>query len=105
MANEQTTQDPAAVAKRCIEDVTYAQQIIETNEYPEIRDAVLADIAENAEVQGFLNPCPLPPDKIGRSPLLSSSPVTNFRASSAFFTQPQWNTFNFTHLNGFAFGR
>lgn len=99
MADEQVTQDTAAIAKRCMEDAEYAQNLLDSGEHPEIRDALLADIAANSEVQGFLNPCPLPPRW---TPVQANQPI---RTSPAYFTQPQWNTFSFANLNTFAFGR
>ena len=52
-------------AQRSIEDATFAQSVLDgTEDYPEVRTAILADLqalAEEADVQGFLNPCPLPP--------------------------------------------
>lgn len=61
----------AAIAKRCVEDGTFAQQILEGDSYPEVRDAIMADIEAAGEVQGFLNPQPLPPGP-DRTRLLSS---------------------------------
>ncbi len=51
-----------AAAKRAMEDKAFAQAVLDGKEdYPEVREAILADIAHNSEVSGFLNPQPLPP--------------------------------------------
>ncbi len=95
MADEQTSQDMQAIARRCLEDPEFAQELINGEEYPTLREALLEDIAEASEVQGFLNPCPLPPRYVGRS--LDRSTV-----SPAAFSKVQWNTFAFTRVSNFA---
>ena len=49
---EMTTQD---VAKRCIEDAVFARTILDGDDYPEVREALLADLGPDAEgdVQGY----------------------------------------------------
>ena len=56
----------ADAARRCTEDPDFAQAVLDgTEHYPDVRTALLADIAEaeadDDEVQGYLNPQPLPP--------------------------------------------
>lgn len=49
------------VAQRSIDDPQYARQVLEGNQYPEVRTALEADLTADPEVKGFLNPQPLPP--------------------------------------------
>ena len=46
--------DVAEVAKKALEDPDYAQQVIEGDDHPEVKEAILADLEEGAgEVEGF----------------------------------------------------
>ncbi len=91
MADKQQSQDTAAIARRCIEDAAFAQNLIASDEYPEVRDALLADLQDNAEVQGYLNPQPLPPGP-------DSQRLYSSRINPAVFAQPQWSTLHFARL-------
>jgi hypothetical protein len=53
--------DTATIASRCIEDPAFARQVLEGDEYPEVRTAIVADAVDGAEVAGFFNPQPDPP--------------------------------------------
>lgn len=95
MADGQISGEMAAIARRCMEDAEYAQGLIAGDQYPEIREALLADIAANAEVQGFLNPCPEPPGVQFTNPAA-------LKGAPAFIPQAQWTTFGFANLNALA---
>jgi hypothetical protein len=49
------------VAQRCVDDPEYARGLLEGDDYPEVKAALLADLGADAEVKGYLNPQPLPP--------------------------------------------
>lgn len=49
------------VAARCLKDPVYTRWVLESNEYPEVREAILADLQAGSEVQGFFNLQPIPP--------------------------------------------
>jgi hypothetical protein len=51
----------SAVAQRCIDDPEYARTVLESEGYPEVQAALLADLGADPDVKGFLNPQPLPP--------------------------------------------
>jgi hypothetical protein len=56
----------AEVAARCLEDPAFAQAVYEGSEHLEVRRAIHGDLAtaagaDDADVEGFLNPQPLPP--------------------------------------------
>ncbi|MGH2587358.1 MAG: hypothetical protein ACRDJE_20780 [Dehalococcoidia bacterium] len=54
-----------AIAARCLEDADFARQVLEGDDYPEVRSAIIADLEEEQSVKGYLNPQPMPPaDKI-----------------------------------------
>jgi len=53
------------IASRCIEDPDFARKILEGDDYPEVRMAIIADLEADMNVEGYLNPCPLPPGEIG----------------------------------------
>ena len=57
--------DIHTVAARCIEDPTFARQVLEGDDYPEVRQAIVADAVNGAEVAGFFNPQPDPPGRSG----------------------------------------
>jgi len=54
-------------AQRCLDDHDFARSVLDgTEDYPEVRAALLADLGAasndgDAEVEGFLNPQPFPP--------------------------------------------
>jgi len=45
--------DISEVARRAATDPGYAAQLLEGEEYPEVRDAIIADLKEADEVEGF----------------------------------------------------
>ena len=45
----ETTQ---AIAARCLQDPEFAQQVLAGEEYPEVKQALVADLQGTAEVQG-----------------------------------------------------
>lgn len=49
------------IAQRCIDDPEYARTVLESEGYPEVQAALLADLGADPEVKGYLNPQPLPP--------------------------------------------
>lgn len=56
--------DDATIAQRVIEDQQFAQAVLDGTEGSQaVRNALVADLAENSEVTGFLNPQPLPPGR------------------------------------------
>ena len=57
--------DIATIAARCIEDPGFARQVLDADQYPEVREAIAADVVEGAEVAGFFNPQPDPPGHDG----------------------------------------
>lgn len=89
------------IAARCLDDADYARKILEGEDYPEVRSAIIADLEDDNAVQGylsgtgqgFLNPQPMPP-----------SPATGY--AKAQYYQPlmwtQWSTFNRVNLNTLA---
>jgi len=85
-----------AIAARCLEDVDFAQQVLESEQYPEVRDAIIADLEAEQEVAGHLNPQPLPP----RESVLS-------RISWAQYTPvwSRWSSLDRVHLYGLAYIR
>lgn len=48
-------------AQRCIDDPTFAQEVLDGDDHPEVRHALLLDIQQGSDVLGFFNPCPEPP--------------------------------------------
>jgi hypothetical protein len=51
-----------AAAQRALADIDFAQAIVDGKEdYPEVHQAILADVVDLTEVSGYLNPQPLPP--------------------------------------------
>jgi hypothetical protein len=57
--------DIPSIAARCIDDPGFARQVLETDEYPEVRAAIAADAVDGTEVTGYFNPQPDPPGKVG----------------------------------------
>jgi hypothetical protein len=49
------------IAQRCIDDPEYARTVLESEGYPEVQAALLADLGADPDVKGYLNPQPLPP--------------------------------------------
>jgi hypothetical protein len=62
---------PHDVAARCIADPAYALAILDGEDFPDVREAILADLQEELEdgVDGYLNPQPIPPGIQGWSRL------------------------------------
>jgi hypothetical protein len=57
------------VARRAVADPDFAKTVLEGDEHPEVRDALIQDLWGADEVSGFLNPQPIPPGRgmpIGR---------------------------------------
>lgn len=50
-----------AIAARCLEDPAFARQVLAGDDYPAVRSAIIADLEEARDVEGYLNPQPLPP--------------------------------------------
>ncbi|MGH2588023.1 MAG: hypothetical protein ACRDJE_24145 [Dehalococcoidia bacterium] len=65
------TTPPHHVAARCVADPAYALAILDGEDYPEVREAILADLQEELGdgVDRFLNPQPIPPGIRGWSRL------------------------------------
>ena len=51
----------AAIAARCLEDAAFAQQVLQSDDHPVVRGAIIADLEEEHDIKGYLNPQPLPP--------------------------------------------
>jgi hypothetical protein len=54
-----------SIAARCLEDPAFARQILGGDDYPAVRNAIIADLEEARGVAGALNPQPLPPGDRG----------------------------------------
>jgi hypothetical protein len=50
-----------AIAARCLEDIAYARQVVASDDHPEVRNAIIADLEEARGAAVQLNPQPLPP--------------------------------------------
>lgn len=61
-----------AIAARCLEDADFARQVLEGDEYPEVRGAIIADLEDENSVTGYLNPCPMPPAPRERAILMGT---------------------------------
>jgi hypothetical protein len=89
----------AAVAARCLEDADFARQILEGEEYPDVRAAIIADLDDEESVKGhifstgqnYINPQPLPP-----------SPAAGYLKSPVF---NNWLKYDRIHLRNLAFVR
>ena len=53
------------IAARCLEDVAFTRQVLAGDDYPEVRNAIIADLEDARGVEGQLNPQPLPPGERG----------------------------------------
>jgi hypothetical protein len=73
----------SAIAARCLEDPAFARQVLEGDDYPAVRGAIVADIKEEQSVTGYLNPQPLPP-----------GPSDRFAISSWARQVQLWNNWN-----------
>jgi hypothetical protein len=52
-------------AARALQDADYAREVLNGDEHPRVREAILADWKERDEVTGYFNPQPDPPgDKV-----------------------------------------
>jgi hypothetical protein len=58
-------ENPRAVAARCLEDSAFAREVLAGEDYPDVRNAIIADLEEARDVAGALNPQPLPPGDRG----------------------------------------
>jgi hypothetical protein len=56
-----------AIAARCLEDPGFAREVLAGDDYPAVRNAIIADLEEARDVAGALNPQPLPPGDRGFS--------------------------------------
>jgi hypothetical protein len=81
------------VAARCLADGDYARRILEGEEYPEVRNAIIADLSEEDAVHGYLNPQPQPP-----SPQLRS--LGSVRFTEQLFAPQVWHSLMLTNLRG-----
>lgn len=52
------------VAARCLRDPMYTRWLLEGDAYPEVREAILADLQVGSEVQGFFNPQPVATSRV-----------------------------------------
>ena len=84
-----TDQEAAA---RCLEDPAFARAVVQGESYPRVREAILADLQAAHEVEGFLNPQPLPPREL-QAFVLGINPAWS-----------QWTGRAFTHLARLAGG-
>ena len=58
---EGSEESTEAIAARCLEDVAYARQVVASDDHPEVRNAIIADLEEARGAAVQLNPQPLPP--------------------------------------------
>jgi hypothetical protein len=81
------------VAQHCIDDPQYARGVLESDQYPEVQAALLADLGAEPEVKGYLNPQPLPPhgDDASRSA---------FYQRDWGFLAERWSNFEFIQTRG-----
>lgn len=77
----------ADIAQRCIDDPAFARTLLNGVDHPEVREALLADLADGPEVAGYFNPQPMPPGDKSR---VESINLPDLSA--------QWGSLNFTHL-------
>jgi hypothetical protein len=57
--------DIEAIVVRCLDDVAVAREVLAGDEYPDVRNAIIADLEDARGVEGQLNPQPLPPGEQG----------------------------------------
>ncbi len=57
--------DICSIAARCVDNPGFARQVLESDEHPEVRAAILADAVDGPEVAGYFNPQPDPPGREG----------------------------------------
>lgn len=81
----------ADIARRCIDDPDFARTVLNGVDHPEVREALLADLAEGPEVAGYFNPQPMPPGDKARVESINLPDVS-----------AQWGSLNFTHLKALA---
>ncbi|HEX6475696.1 MAG TPA: hypothetical protein VF005_00355 [Acidimicrobiales bacterium] len=80
------------IAQRCIDDPEFARGVLEGNRYPEVRAALEADLAADPEVEGYLNPQPLPPFN-------DTEALSRFRGDWSALTS-RWSSLNFAQTRG-----
>jgi hypothetical protein len=54
-----------AIVARCLEDPAFAREILAGDDHPAVRGAIIADLEEARDVEGQLNPQPMPPGDRG----------------------------------------
>jgi hypothetical protein len=104
MAEHTGAESTATIAARCLDDADFARQVLEGEEYPDVRAAIIADLDDEQSVKGhlystgqnYINPQPLPP-----SPALFSSRA--FRSNPALWTN--WYSLDRRNLNNLALRR
>jgi hypothetical protein len=82
------TTDVKDVAQRAMDDPEYAWNLLQGDEHPEVRDALIRDIRDSDDVSGYLNPQPLPPREL--------MPYDTWRTQIA----PRWGRINFAATRG-----
>jgi hypothetical protein len=53
------------IAARCLEDIAFAREVLAGDDFPQIRNAIIADLEDARGVEGDLNPQPMPPGEQG----------------------------------------
>jgi hypothetical protein len=82
------TTDVKDVAQRAMDDPEYAWNILQGDEHPEVRDALVQDLQASDDVSGYPNPQPLPPKML--------VPYDTWRSQIA----PRWSSMNFAATRG-----
>jgi hypothetical protein len=81
--------DTQAIAAQCIADPAFARSVLDGSDHTEVREAIIADAIDGAEVSGFFNPQPDLPGCIGD--LMKFDRVGEM-----------WNSLTLTHLTALA---
>jgi hypothetical protein len=83
----------AAIAARCLEDPAFARAVLQSDDYPVVRGAIIADLEEEHDSTGYLNPQPLPP-----------GPDRSLTWAQDSQTWGRWTTLRRSHVRRLAIG-
>jgi len=88
---EQGKEPVSAIAARCLQDPAFARQILIGDDYPAVRNAIIADLEAVRGGSAALNPQPIPPGSPGfRSSLWAQQEKV----------WSQWSTLDRSNLKG-----